>query len=113
MSKKEEKELEEKDTMPEETAAEENETQPEEKAPEKSKEEELAEKLKGLLCHVNLIPVNDVKERDYVRSTNEAVKRFEGILTSRGIETTVRRKLGSDIDAACGQLRKRYKDEKR
>ena len=74
---------------------------------------ELAEKLKGLLCHVNLIPVNDVKERDYVRSTNEAVKRFEGILTSRGIETTVRRKLGSDIDAACGQLRKRYKDEKR
>ncbi|MEA4972571.1 MAG: 23S rRNA (adenine(2503)-C(2))-methyltransferase RlmN [Candidatus Metalachnospira sp.] len=72
---------------------------------------ELAGKLKTMLCHVNLIPVNEVKERNYTRSTAEAVKRFEDILTSRGIETTVRRKLGSDIDAACGQLRKRYKDE--
>ena len=72
---------------------------------------ELASRLKGLLCHVNLIPVNDVKERNYVRSTNESIKKFEEILTSRKIETTVRRKLGSDIDAACGQLRKRYKDE--
>lgn len=72
---------------------------------------ELADKLKKMLCHVNLIPVNDVKERDYVSSTSEAVKRFEDILSSRGVETTVRRKLGSDIDAACGQLRKRYKDE--
>ena len=72
---------------------------------------ELASKLKGMLCHVNLIPINDVKERDYVRSSSEAIKTFEEILLSRGIETTVRRKLGSDIDAACGQLRKRYKDE--
>lgn len=72
---------------------------------------ELASRLKGLLCHVNLIPVNDVKERNYVRSTNESIKKFEEILVSRNIETTVRRKLGSDIDAACGQLRKRYKDE--
>ena len=72
---------------------------------------ELASKLKGMLCHVNLIPVNDVKERNFVRSSNETVKMFEEILTSRGIEATVRRKLGSDIDAACGQLRKRYKDE--
>lgn len=72
---------------------------------------ELANKLKNMLCHVNLIPVNDVKERNYVSSTAEAVKRFEDILSSRGVETTVRRKLGSDIDAACGQLRKRYKDE--
>lgn len=72
---------------------------------------ELASKLRGLLCHVNLIPVNDVKERNYIRSTNESIERFESILTSRKIETTVRRKLGSDIDAACGQLRKRYKDE--
>ena len=71
---------------------------------------ELASKLKGMLCHVNLIPVNDVKERNFVRSSNETVKMFEEILTSRGIEATVRRKLGSDIDAACGQLRKRYKD---
>ena len=73
--------------------------------------QELASRLKGLLCHVNLIPVNDVKERNYVRSTNESIKKFEEILISRNIETTVRRKLGSDIDAACGQLRKRYKDE--
>lgn len=72
---------------------------------------ELASKLRGMLCHVNLIPVNDVKERNYVRSSNESIKTFEEILLSRGIETTIRRKLGSDIDAACGQLRKRYKDE--
>lgn len=72
---------------------------------------ELASRLKGLLCHINLIPVNDVKERNYVRSTNESIKKFEEIVISRNIETTVRRKLGSDIDAACGQLRKRYKDE--
>lgn len=72
---------------------------------------ELAQKLKNMLCHVNLIPINDVKERNYTRSTAESVKRFEDILSSRGVETTVRRKLGSDIDAACGQLRKRYKDE--
>jgi len=64
-----------------------------------------------MLCHVNLIPINDVKEKDYVKSTNETIKRFEDILLSRGIETTVRKSLGGDIDAACGQLRKRYKDE--
>lgn len=78
-------------------------------SPENAKE--LASKLKGMLCHVNLIPVNDVKERNFIRSTNESIRKFEDILKSRGIETTVRRKLGSDIDAACGQLRKRYKDE--
>ncbi len=72
---------------------------------------ELASKLKGMLCHVNLIPINDVKKKDYVKSTNETIKRFEDILLSRGIETTVRKSLGGDIDAACGQLRKRYKDE--
>ena len=72
---------------------------------------ELAGKLKGILCHVNLIPINDVKEKDYVRSTNDSIQSFENVLLSRGIETTVRRSLGADIDAACGQLRKRYKDE--
>ena len=67
-----------------------------------------------MLCHVNLIPVNDVKERDYKKSSNENIKRFSEILMSRGIETTIRRKLGSDINAACGQLRKGYlnKDNK-
>lgn len=75
---------------------------------------ELAKKLKELLCHVNLIPVNDVKERNYIKSTQEQVKRFAAILNEKGIETTVRRKLGSDIDAACGQLRRSHiKEQKR
>ncbi|MCD8036911.1 MAG: 23S rRNA (adenine(2503)-C(2))-methyltransferase RlmN [Clostridiales bacterium] len=78
-------------------------------SPENAKE--LASKIKGMLCHVNLIPINEVKERNFVKGSSESIKRFEEILLSRGIETTVRRKLGSDIDAACGQLRKRYKDE--
>lgn len=69
---------------------------------------ELASKLKGMLCHVNLIPVNDVKEREYVHSSEEQIKSFSSILMGRGIETTIRRKLGSDINAACGQLRRSY-----
>lgn len=69
---------------------------------------ELVKKLRDMLCHVNLIPVNDVKERDYVKSTAERVKRFASILNENGVETTVRRKLGSDIDAACGQLRRSH-----
>ncbi|WP_317855754.1 23S rRNA (adenine(2503)-C(2))-methyltransferase RlmN [Chakrabartyella piscis] len=69
---------------------------------------ELAGKLKHMLCHVNLIPVNDVKERNYVKSSNENVKKFAAILQKNGVETTVRRKLGSDIDAACGQLRRSH-----
>lgn len=71
---------------------------------------ELANRLKGSMCHVNLIPVNDVKERDYERSPEEAIERFAGRLQRCGIETTIRRKLGSDINAACGQLRRRYKN---
>ena len=72
---------------------------------------ELVKKLRGMLCHVNLIPVNDVKERNYVKSTADRVKRFAGILNENGVETTVRRKLGSDIDAACGQLRRSHLKE--
>lgn len=74
---------------------------------------ELAGKLKELLCHVNLIPVNDVKERNYCRSSSEQVKRFAAILNDTGVETTVRRKLGSDIDAACGQLRRSHIQEQK
>lgn len=75
---------------------------------------ELAGKLKELLCHVNLIPVNDVKERNFSRSSSEQVKRFAAILNDNGVETTVRRKLGSDIDAACGQLRRSHiREQKR
>ena len=72
---------------------------------------ELVKKLRDMLCHVNLIPVNDVKERNYVKSTADRVKRFAGILNENGVETTVRRKLGSDIDAACGQLRRSHLKE--
>ena len=74
---------------------------------------ELVKKLRDMLCHVNLIPVNDVKERNYVKSTADRVKRFAGILNENGVETTVRRKLGSDIDAACGQLRRSHMKEQK
>ena len=73
---------------------------------------ELAGRLHGMLCHVNLIPVNDVKERNYIKSSAERVQRFASILSENGVETTVRRKLGSDIDAACGQLRRSHIKEK-
>lgn len=69
--------------------------------------EELASRLKGMLCHVNLIPVNDVKERGNVRSTDEAINRFLSILKKRGINATIRRTLGRDINASCGQLRRK------
>ena len=74
---------------------------------------ELAAKLRNMLCHVNLIPVNDVKERDYMKSSTERAKRFAAILQENGVETTIRRKLGSDIDAACGQLRRSHLKYKR
>ena len=66
---------------------------------------ELSERLKGILCHVNLIPVNNVRETSYIKSSVERQKRFIDILSSRGITATVRRTLGSDINASCGQLR--------
>ena len=72
---------------------------------------ELAKKLKGILCHVNLIPVNNVRETDYIKSTVERQKRFIDILASRGITATVRRTLGSDINASCGQLRASKKNK--
>lgn len=67
---------------------------------------QLASKLSGLNCHVNLIPVNDVAERGYIRSKAEAVAKFQNILVASGITATVRRELGRDINAACGQLRR-------
>ena len=68
---------------------------------------ELAFLLKGLLCLVNLIPVNPVDETSYRQSGRKRTERFAAILKENGIETTVRRELGSDINAACGQLRLR------
>ena len=73
---------------------------------------ELASRLHGTMCHVNLIPINDVKENNYIRSTDESIKSFASVLEENSIEVTVRRRLGSDINAACGQLRKRYKDNR-
>jgi 23S rRNA (adenine2503-C2)-methyltransferase len=67
---------------------------------------ELALRLKGLLCHVNLIPVNTVKGVGYHQSDRRHVEEFEKLLLRKGIETTVRRELGADINAACGQLRR-------
>lgn len=66
---------------------------------------ELALRLKGTLCHVNLIPVNNVRERNYEKSTQERQKQFVAVLEENGITATVRRTLGSDINASCGQLR--------
>ena len=68
--------------------------------------EELASNLRGMLSHVNLIPLNEVKGRDYKKAHAENVKRFKELLEKRGVAVTVRRTLGSDIDAACGQLRR-------
>ena len=67
---------------------------------------ELASRLRGMLCHVNLIPVNSVKERDYVRSSPARVQSFQRVLEQHHINATVRRTLGSDINASCGQLRR-------
>ncbi len=67
---------------------------------------ELVRLLKGMLCHVNLIPVNEIKETDYQKSEQQNIRRFEQYLNSHGITATVRRTLGSDINAACGQLRR-------
>ncbi len=73
----------------------------------------LAELIKHQHGHVNLIPVNPIKERDYVQSEKQAVEAFRHYLESRGIAVTVRREMGRDIDGACGQLRKRFIDENR
>lgn len=68
---------------------------------------ELAELLKGMLCHVNLIPINKIEDGKFTKSSNENIMKFRDYLNSKGIVATVRRELGSDIDAACGQLRKK------
>ena len=67
--------------------------------------EELASRLRGILAHVNLIPVNDVTGTGYQKSGIDRQRKFVSILDSRGIAATVRRTLGSDIEASCGQLR--------
>ena len=67
---------------------------------------ELAARLKGMNAHVNLIPVNDVKERGNIKSSKKAILNFQNILKKNGINATIRRTLGADINASCGQLRR-------
>lgn len=70
--------------------------------------EALADLTKGLLCHINLIPVNPIEERDYRQSEAGAISKFKNILENCGRNVTIRREMGRDIQAACGQLRKQY-----
>lgn len=68
---------------------------------------ELIKKLKGMLCHVNLIPINKIENGQFIKSSNENIMKFRDYLNEHGIVATIRRELGSDIDAACGQLRRK------
>lgn len=69
---------------------------------------QLAALIGHLNCHINLIPVNPIKERDYIQSDRHAVEAFRSMLENRGMNVTIRREMGRDIDGACGQLRRRY-----
>ncbi len=73
--------------------------------------EELADRLQGMLCHVNLIPVNAVTGKAQQRSSRLRIQSFMGVLEKRGINVTVRRTLGADINASCGQLRRQADQE--
>ncbi|GAB6181069.1 23S rRNA (adenine(2503)-C(2))-methyltransferase RlmN [Desulfotomaculum defluvii] len=72
---------------------------------------QLATLLKGLLCHINLIPANPVEEKGFERTPPERVDRFRSYLEKVGLNVTVRRELGTDINAACGQLRRRFENK--
>ena len=69
--------------------------------------DELIKLLKGMLCHVNLIPINKIENGEYTKSSLENIIKFRDYLNENGITATIRRELGSDIDAACGQLRRK------
>lgn len=69
--------------------------------------EDLVKLLKGMLCHVNLIPINKIEGGKFTKSSNENIIKFRDYLNDHRIVATIRRELGSDIDAACGQLRKK------
>ena len=68
---------------------------------------ELVKLLQGMLCHVNLIPINKIENGKFSKSSNENIIKFRDYLNDHGIVATIRRELGSDIDAACGQLRRK------
>ncbi len=67
---------------------------------------ELAHRLKGLLCHVNLIPANPVNENSFQKPDHKKILHFQALLAANGINATIRRTLGADINASCGQLRR-------
>ena len=73
---------------------------------------QLCALIKGMNCHVNLIPVNPIKERSFVQPDNAVTLGFKNKLEKYGINATIRREMGRDIDGACGQLRKRYSEQK-
>ncbi len=70
--------------------------------------QKLGELLKDMACHVNLIPVNPIKERDFKRADEKSIQKFKVRLEKNGAHVTIRKGMGKDIDAACGQLRKAY-----
>lgn len=72
---------------------------------------ELARRLRGMLCHVNLIPVNRVSGSAFRKSSQERLHAFESALSNHGVNVTVRRTLGADIEASCGQLKRRHEEE--
>ena len=74
---------------------------------------QLYELIHGINCHVNLIPVNPVKERSYVQSERKVIVEFKNKLENCGINVTIRREMGRDIGGACGQLRKSYMDKEK
>ncbi len=74
--------------------------------------QELINLVKGLNCHINLIPVNPIKERDYEQTDTTHITAFKHILEEKHIQVTVRREMGRDISAACGQLRKGYTERR-
>ena len=73
---------------------------------------ELIEILKPRNCHINLIPVNPIKERSFEKPSRKSAENFKNKLEKNGINVTIRREMGSDIDGACGQLRRRYVERK-
>lgn len=75
--------------------------------------EELIQMIKNRNCHINLIPVNPIKERDYTYSDKKVIDKFKNKLEKSGRNVTIRREMGRDIDGACGQLRKKHMDKSR
>lgn len=78
----------------------------------KEEAKRLIELLKNMKGHINLIPVNPIEERDYKESSKKAIYEFKNELERNGLNVTIRREMGRDIDGACGQLRRHYKKEK-